>query len=494
MKTLRFTKYVALAGAMGFLGSCNNFLDINDNPNAVVVAPAASLMVASQTSMGFIAGSDLHRYSSLISQQFAGQGGAGIQNVAADRGIITGTDVNNVFRTSIYAAALADMQRMILDNQTTNPVYAGIGKIMQGYLFLMTTDSFGDIPFSEALKFAENGAPIYDKSGDVYKGIVTLINSGIDDVKKTAGLKPATDDLIYGGDLVKWQKFANTLKMRLYIHYYPKFPADASKGIGDLLTAAAATPNTLMTGIADNFQLRFETAAGKTNPIDQFERQRPNQFFPSANLVGLMNAKVDPRRASFFLDFPLGSNLYVGAGNGTGGIGAPNISFSRAHTYLRGARTGTGFQDYDGAAPIRMMTYSEYQFILAEYYARTNDLVKAQLAFEAGINTSMTMAGVTGGGTSGAAAYIAARPALTAANAIQQIIEEKYVANYGVVSEPWTDYRRTGFPVLLLPAAAQASSILRILPYADADRAANPLNTPLRSDLTLPSVFWDPGK
>ena len=137
-----------------------------------------------------------------------------------------------------------------------------------------------------------------------------------------------------------------------------------------------------------------------------------------------------------------------------------------------------------------MLTYSEYQFILAEYYARTGDLVKSKTAFDAGITASMNMAGVA---AANQATYIAARPALTAANAIQQIIEEKFVANFGVVSEPWTDYRRTSFPALALPATGQATAILRILPYPDADRAANPINTPVRTDLTKPSVFWDPG-
>ncbi|WP_262922072.1 SusD/RagB family nutrient-binding outer membrane lipoprotein [Hymenobacter cellulosivorans] len=184
-----------------------------------------------------------------------------------------------------------------------------------------------------------------------------------------------------------------------------------------------------------------------------------------------------------------GAGQYTGAANGAGAT--VSTDFSRMHTYLRGPRTGTGLQDYAGSAPIRMVTYAEYQFILAEHYARTSDLTKAKTAFDAGITASMTMAEVPAAART---AYIAARPALTATNAIQQIIEEKYVANFGVVAEPWTDYRRTGFPQLALPAQAQTTAILRILPYSDADRAANPTNTPARTSLITPSVFWDPGK
>ncbi|SHJ12636.1 Starch-binding associating with outer membrane [Hymenobacter daecheongensis DSM 21074] len=486
MKTFRFAKYIVLTSALGLLGSCDSFLDVNDNPNAVVSAPASNALVASQTALGFLSGSDLHRYSSIIVQQFSGQGGSANQVVQYDRGVITGTDVNNVFRTTIYAAALADMQQLINVNQASSPVYAGIAKIMQGYLYGITVDCFGDIPYTEALKFAANGSPKYDKSEDVYKSLIVLIDAGIDDLKKPSALVPGADDLIYGGNLARWEQFANTLKMRLYVHYYPKFPQEATKGIGDLLTAKAP----VMTSIADNFQLRFETVVGKTNPIDQFERSRPNQIFPSATLVSIMNTKVDPRRPSYFTEFG-GAGQYTGAASGTGGTGAPSTSFSRMNTYIRGARTGTGLQDYDGSAPIRMVTYAEYQFILAEYYGRTGNLASAKTAFEAGITASMDMAGVAAAART---AYIAARPALTASNYLQQIIEEKYVASLGVVAEPWTDYRRTGFPQLPLPSTSQVSAILRILPYSDADRAANPANTPLRADLTVPSVFWDPGK
>lgn len=484
MKKFRFVNYVLLTGAIGLLGSCNNFLNVNDNPNAVVVAPAANVLVAAETGLGFLAGSDLHRYTSLIAQQFAGNGG-NVQTTAYDRGVITGGDVNNLFRGSIYAGALADMQRLVIDNQVKNPVYAGIAKIMQGYLFGITTDSFGDIPFSEALKFAANGSPVYDKSENVYKGVVKLIDSGIEDLKATGGLKPSADDLIYGGDLVKWAKFANTLKLRLYIHYLPKVTQNSSQDIADLL---AKGPATFMGSVGDNFQLRFEPNAGKTNSIDQFERFRPNQFFPSATLVDIMNGKNDPRRPSYFTDYPLGSGTYLGIANGAGAAGVPSNNFSRMNTYIRGPRTGTGIQDYDGSAPIRMLTYAEHQLILAEYYARTGDLVSAKTAYDAGTTASMLMAGITGASVT---AYITARPALTAANAVQQIIEEKFVANYGVAVEPWTDYRRTGFPVLGMPAGAQSTAILRVLPYSDQDRAANPANTPVRTDLTAKSVFWD---
>lgn len=163
------------------------------------------------------------------------------------------------------------------------------------------------------------------------------------------------------------------------------------------------------------------------------------------------------------------------------------------HVYLRGVATTTGTSTtYTGAAPIRMLTFAEHNLILAEHYQRTGNVASATTALRAGIQASMDAAGVA---AADATAYIAAIAAqVTSANLLRTIIEEKFVANYGVAVEPWTDWRRTGFPALSLAANAVLQQIPRILPYSDLERVANPANTPERTDLTAPSVFWDPGR
>ena len=481
MRASKLTTLIAAAvTSVGLLASCDKFLDVNQNPNAVLIAPPNNVLVAAETGLGFNMGSDLHRYTSLIAQQFSGQGGA--QTAEYDRYNITPTDINNLWRGQIYGGALADMQKLVELTEASSPVYSGIAKIMKGYQFLVTTDTFGDIPFSEALQFEKNPAPKYDASADVYKGIVALIDAGIADLKKESLLKPVSDDLIYNGDLDKWERAANTIKLRLFLHYFPKVTPTANADFAALL----ATDKFLRSN-ADNFQLRFEAAANKNNPIDQFEKSRNNTFFPSATLVDLMNAKNDPRRPFFLTNFPVGSTTYVGAQNGTG-LTTINASFSRANTYLRGvASVGAGFNNFDGTAPIRMLTFAELNLIRAEYYARTGNLALAKSNLDAGVRASMSDAGVAD-----AAPYIAALPALTATNAIRIIIEEKFIANFGVAVEPWTDYRRTGFPALIRPATTPTTQqILRILPYSDLERTSNATNTPARPDLTTPTVFWD---
>ncbi|UOG73899.1 SusD/RagB family nutrient-binding outer membrane lipoprotein [Hymenobacter tibetensis] len=489
MRFFRFTKYVAFTASLGLLGACDDFLDVNQSPNAILVAPAPNVLVAAESHVGFQMGSDISRFSLLFAQQFAGQGGGGIQGAEYDRYNLTATDINNVWRSGIYGGGLADLQKLIDQTQATSPHYAGVSKIMQAYLYGITTDTWGDIPYTEALKFATNVQPTYTASADVYTGLITLIDSGIEDLDKTSALAISTDDLIYGGDLAKWKKFANTLKLRLYLHYYPKVSPTATSSIAKLLEQG---PNSFMTSNADNFQLNFAAVSNNENPIHQFDLRRPNQIFPSATIVNLMNGKTDPRRASYFTVFPSGGQQYTGAVNGTGTNGV-STSFSRLHTFIRGAATTTGTTTtYTGAAPVRMLTFAEYNFILAEYYQRTGNTTSAITALNAGIRASMTMADVS---AADADAYVLRVPALIAANGLlRTIIEEKFVANFGVAVEPWTDWRRTGFPALPLATNAAVQQIPRILPYSDLERVANPANTPARTDLTAPSVFWDPGR
>ncbi|UYZ63266.1 SusD/RagB family nutrient-binding outer membrane lipoprotein [Hymenobacter weizhouensis] len=488
MRFPRFTKYLALTASLGLLGSCDDFLNVNQSPNSVLNPQPTNILVSAETQLSFLMGSDIHRYSSLFVQQFAGQGGLGTQTVEFDRYNITATDINNLWRTNLYGGALADAQKLITQTESTSPAYSGIGKIMQGFLFAIAADAFGDVPLEDALKFEENVKPRYQSSEAVYAGALALLDAGIADLGKNSTLKPGADDLIYNGDLDKWIRFANTVKLRLFIHHYPKLSSQATTRINALLSSNAL----LMRNVGDNFQMRFEATSGRQNPIDQFENRRQSTFFPSTTLVNLMNSTNDPRRPTYFTLAP-SSTQYIGVQNGTGVVQA--VNFSRMNTYLRGALTGTA---YAGDAPIRMFTYAEYQFILAEHNLRTGNAPVARTFFENGIRASMEMAGVAAADVT---TYVTARSAAFAAataqaDALRLIIEEKFVANYGVAMEPWSDWRRTGFPALSLASNAVLARIPRILPYSDLERVTNPENTPARTpaDLITPKVFWDPGQ
>jgi len=470
------------------VSSCKKFTDINDDPTQLKDPDANLVLPAVEGRLGFIMGSDVHRFSALFVQQFAAQGGSSVQPYQFDHYAVTESDVNGTW-ISTFAGCLPDIQKIIAKTDATSPKYSGIAKILKAYTYQTSTDAWGDVPYTEATKYVDNLTPKFDKSSDVYDAILALLDQGIADIKKSSALTPASDDLIYNGDLSKWERFANALKLRIYVHYFSTNATAADIAKGKAGISGLITANTLLRNNADNFQFRFLTAANQTNPIHQFEGSRPNQFFPSKTLVDIMNAKNDDRRIAYFTKL---NGIYVGDVNGDP---ATSTSFSRMNTYLRGKLSST---TYGGEAPIRMLTYAEQNLILAEYYARPdagNSITTAETFYRAAIQASFDNAREFADATeapliiAGATTYLASpNGTILAGNALQKIIEEKFVSNYGVAIEPWTDWRRTSFPALT--PVAPATAIPRILPYAFSDRSYNP-NTPARPSIFTKSVFWD---
>lgn len=475
--------------ALSALSACDSFLDINVSPNSTTSPPAKTLLASITAEMGFRAGSDIHRFSAIWAQQFTGGSGVGVQTVEYSLYNVTATDVNNVWRGGFYGGLLADTQMLINLTDGSSPRYAGMAKVIQAWAFSILVDGWGDVPFSEALTLT-NVTPVYDDSEQVYLGLLDLLDEAIVDLNTPTtptSLIPGVDDLAYGGNVSRWVRFANSLKLRLLTKWYPTDATFANTEIAALL----ATPGvTFISSNAENAQVAFESTTNRQNPIDQFETRRPNQFWPTTTLVDRMNATSDPRRPFYFrVD---GSGLYSGLTPGST-IALPTTS--RMHTFLRGATTGADpITGYAGNQAIRILTLAEHQFNLAEYYLNINDGANAQTAFTAAITASMQMAGVAGADIT---TYLGANGTLsgTFATALEQIITEKYIANYGVAMQPWTDWRRTGFPALTPVAGASQPQIPRVLPYSDLERVTNPVNTPARgsADLIQPGVFWDPG-
>ncbi len=478
--------------------SCEKYLDINTNPNAPISAPIAQVLTNVTVNVGFTGGSDMHRYTSLIVQQFSGQGAAGTQSREFARYQIQPTDVNNLYST-LFANELRDIE-YIIANSAESPHYRGISKILKAYVFSQAVDIWGDVPFTEAFKSPEITQPKIDDDEAVYAELIKLLNEGITDVKATTSLlSPTANETIFKGDRVKWEKFANTLKLRLFLRYSAKDGAFAKAQMDALIAANPA----FMASNADNFQMDFVDAASSQNSIHQFEVSRPDQFFPNKFLVDLMTSKSDPRRSSYFTDFPLGSGSY----KGSSATEAQSFNYSRVNTFLRGGPLkGTITANaagavvannaynilYTGAAPIRLFTFAEYNFIRAEHALRYGAGAAAALPFfQAGIRSSMTMAGVA---TAAQDAYILTNGLLNGATLeenVQKIINEKYIANYGVALEPWNDWRRTGYPTLQAvdQAIAAQTAIPRSLFYPESEATANP-NFKQKPNM-LVKVFWD---
>jgi hypothetical protein len=593
----RTIKIIMIAAGIVATSSCKKLMDINKDPDRL---PANAnvypqLLTSAQVGVGFEGGSDLFRYATLIMQQMSGLASAFNQTYDYSRYNISPTDVNNQWNTT-YANTLSDLELVIKQATAAgSPYYAGVAKILKAYKFALQVDAWGDVPFSEALQLDANTHPKYDDDATIYPKLIALLIEAVTDLGAASSVQsPGTNSIIYSNadfTAVKpnWIKLANTLRLRLLLHYSKVDPAFCVAQITALVNTAGIT---FFASNADNFQVPFFNVASQRNSIETFERNRAGYLYADEQIVGMMNAKSDPRRPTYFAIFPfdftafnlptsqastgtvlrfLGAPLttaiapgmtVTGAGipartivasvaafptSGTAthtdvtlndfgpvtfvlpsipsgtvinfkpeyrGVSAAapplnaNGNYSRVHTFLRGATltgvaapppyTGTVQPyTYTGAAPQRLLTYAEYCFIRAEA-AILGAPGNAQQFFTDGITASMLEAGVA---APAIATYLAANGTLAGTNAqkIKQIIEEKFIANYGVSMEPWSDWRRTGYPVLTIPPNRLSSvpTVPRSLFYPQLEVDLNPsvLTTgggPGQKAIDLQGrVFWD---
>lgn len=481
MKNIKKSIIASLFLAAFFTSSCE-FGDINQDPDNIIAAPLGQQLTSLTVNVGFMAGSDLNRYSSLIMQQYSGQStGAVNQTQQYESFLITANDQNNVW-SSIHATILNDAENIIEGAKATNsPHFSGVAKILKAYTYQVAVDTWGGIPFSDTQKLAANVKPKYDTDEAIYTGIIKLLDEGIAEVNATTSVSsPGANSTIFPGTFAtvknNWIKFANTLKLRIYLHYSEKDAAFAKRNIDALIASSAP----VISSNAESFQMNFVNSAGARNPIDQFQTARAGQLVANKKIVDMMNASSDPRRASYFTTI---SGAYVGS---FGGAAAAATSYSSFNTYLRGALSGTS---YSGAAPIRMLTFAEYNFIRAEAALRFNSAGSAESFFQAGIKASMEDAGVAAADIT---AYIAANGSLTGtpAQQLEKIINEKYIASFGVVLEPWTDWRRTGYPTIAIPSNAVVPFIPRSMFYPQSEIDVNPENVKQKAGMNV-KIFWD---
>ena len=510
MKKLLYTTIVATGLA---LGSCTSFLDVNADPNNIQAVQVSQLLPSITVNIGYMGASDLMRYASLMMQQFSGLGpNTGAAFKEYERYNINNSDVNNQWST-IFATIVSDLSLMITQATTEgSPHYAGVGKILKAYTYQITVDAWGDVPYTEAGKHSANFYPKFDDDEAIYKDLIVLLDDGIKDVSATTSTaSPNVNTTLYAGatwaaSQAKWIQFANTLKLRILLHYSAKDPAYTTAQMTALVNSGAK----FMASTADNFQMAFLTDAQRQNPLYSAENgQFKNQFLPNRFIVDLMNSKSDPRRASYFIPFPFTTTPTSATASYKGSSALdvdPSANYSRNYQYIFGTPSAVnltlvnpngslkdGAITFGGNSPARLLTFAEYNFIRAEAALLYSVPGNAQTFFEAGIRASMSDAGVA---TADITTYITANGTLkgTPQQMLQQIINEKYVANHGVLMEPWTDYRRTGYPALtpLKTPFAIYDEVPHTLFYAQTEVSSNP-NAKQRTTM-LDRVFWDTRK
>ena len=477
MKKIRnnISKYavlLALTATPLVITSCRQELDINVDPNNPSQASLSGLLSASQVGFAFALGGEGTRMPASIVQHYAGHRAQPL-DYAQYR--ITSSATDGTW-TALYNT-LMDMREM--ENKAAasgNQAYLGVSKILQAHAFSVTTDLFGDIPFSEALQGRTNITPVYDKQEDIYPALITMIDEGV--AALTAATETISGDIVYGGDVTKWKKYGNSLKLRLLNHLSSRQPNAAANFL-------ATNPSLIDTSV-DDAKVLFGSVASNANPIYQFDvlSGRKDQAVAST-IVDKMKALSDPRVSVYFE--PVAGNALGLKGQYLGNAPGNDTEDSQKNRY---SRVGSAYASIK--APVVLMSAAEVNFIKAEVYHRASDS-RAQAAYQAAITQDFAALGLS----SSAAAYLA--NANVAYNGtLQRIMEQKWITMFQASYESWVDWRRTGFPVLTPAASNMTSNVIpRNLPYPEVEINSNRANLVAGPGVPIPytglsnRVWWD---
>ncbi len=386
--------------------------------------------------------------------------------------------------------------------------YLSIGRILRVYLFHSITDSYGDIPYSEALKGYSEGitTPKYDRQQDIYMDMFKELTEAAAGLNPSKGT-PQSADIVYNGDVTKWKKFANSLMLRLALRIVKVDPVNSKK------YAEQAIAGGLMTSNSDNFVVNYTTqlSGSGTTSNGTAHTWISSSYITTYRLaqpfVDSLKLNNDPRTPVYCMREKLPLTSYQE------GSHDPAVQRGRdqfAQTVPRDSASVANIKTFGRySAPFVHLSYAQVQFQLAELAVRNIVPGNAQTYYENGVKAAMTELTIYGadgwnaGGvitTAQQNAYLAAHP-YDPANALRQINTQYWIETFPNYYEAWANMRRSGYPDTYSGLNLSLSSNLgaqlpRRLYYPGDEYASNPDNiteavSRQGPDVTSTRVWWD---
>jgi hypothetical protein len=426
-KSIYFSFFLAFLS----LGCTESYIDGYDvSPNNPSVVLESNLLTATQVAViGNVTG-ELSRTTSIWMQSQAGISNQSGEETAVYQ-LAEGDNTNEW--TSIYTDWLETANDLVTQAGTTDPYYKGMGYVMQAWGGAFTSDIWGDVPFSEALKGLDNLYPSFDTQEAVYSEAQAQLSLAIKLFAKAEAdnkTLPASDDIFYGGDVAKWTKLAWALKAR----YHNRASLHHSYSADSVLICAANS----FTSTDDNLLAQFGTNANNANQWAAFYQQRKGYMAMGEFLVEKMKTDADPRLP--FYAYKDKNGAYTGSPVDTRNV---NLDASPIGSYFVGGYNADGIPTSIDL-PVPMVTFEEIKFLQAEALLAT-DKASAATAYNEGVKASVKY--VTK--ADAPAEFVTSNASETSATInIGKIISGKYDALFTSV-EVWNDWRRLGLPTLV---------------------------------------------
>lgn len=414
-------------------------------------------------------------------------------------------DWSRVFMKSDRIIPVIYSNYKLLHQVTEDPAILAVGEIIKVTAMHRVTDTFGPIPYSRIGQNGEINVP-YDKQADVYRKMFEELDAAIAQLEANDQNFSSSADVIYGGDVHKWIKFANSLKLRLAMRISYADP-ELSRQMAE---AAVNHKIGVMTSNDDNAKFTSWTQEGNAiNVAVEYNMEKTHSdgsacltesgdSHAAADIICYMNGYSDPRRSAYFTKTEF---------TAADGIEDEYLGLRRCITIPNHKTIGHKFSGIKIAPedPAYWMNAAEVAFLKAEAVAvfGYNMGESAQTAYERGVRLSFEQWGATGvdqylsdnvstpqtyngvagveSGTTGSVITVKWDDSATPEVKQERIITQKWIANWLIGNESWADWRRTGYP-RLLPGTATGNlsqgvvdnkAGARRMPYPVAEQTSN---------------------
>ena len=431
--------------------------------------------------------------------------------------------------TDIYREALQDINVLIpLAEERELLGYVGVAKILQAYTYVMLVDTFGDVPFSEALQGNNVPNPNVDSGQDIYNAMFDIIDEGIAAINSPNSVMP--NDLFYGGNKANWIRAANTLKFKMYAQM--RLIGNFSSQINSLINAG------LIESSSQDFEFKYSTVASATGESRHpyyalcYDADGSDDYMNSyyVNLLKADKGFEDPRLRYYFYrqiaQTPTGDDLPCEGEPGFNFCYLGDFYWTRDHgdddgvppdqlkrtTYglypIGGAFDADNFVSVvnnaggGGAGIFPLMLSSYVKFLLAESALVSNTSGNPRTLLEQGIRESMDKVlnfipaqvdatfAATNQDVEDYVAYVLAQYDASGSDdeRLDIIMKEYYIALWGNGYEAWNNYRRTSMPSDLSPHVATPGEFPRTFLYP---ATVVNTNSSINQKPVTTKVFWD---
>lgn len=436
------------------LSCTKDFKDINTDPNNPGVVPTAYLLTnAEKNMMDNLLFESWSGYFSLLTAQYWTQ-----NNYTEQSRYLFSNGLSNFFFDFFYSDGLREADEIIQLNTSNHigPVsenQIAIARVLKAWMFQEMTDVWGPIPYSEALKGADNRTPAYDAQRDIYLDLVQELKESI--VQMDTGAESfGSADVIYGGDVSQWKKFANSLLLRVAIRMADVEP-DSAKAAVEIGATGTFSSND------DNAYFRYLSVPPNNNPHNTYRQFRGDADHCLSNvLIDHTLLPLNDPRLSAFADPAISNGAYKGRPVGQSSAVAASES-TELYSQPSGALAvlgGASFRPYDVLRPEAQgvfMNYAEVCFALAEARERGwNVPGTAADWYHKGIAASLGEWGITD--QSVIDDYLAQSTVnyeTATGDWKQKIGVQKWLALFMQGVQGWSEWRRLDFDKLIPPVA-----------------------------------------